>query len=96
MRLVETWRMRPQYFSLMYCPDKLKLNKFKKVAIPSVRDLFRNSGLLNMPSNVYTGEEPAPVGSQRKLDEILEAYEMNKDLLNAEDMERERLQHESK
>lgn len=68
----------------MYCPNKLKLNKFKKVAIPSVRQMFRSAGFLNMPANNYTGDEEVEMPA-RKTDDMQRAYLMNRDALNEEE-----------
>lgn len=57
----------------MFIPEKLKLNKFKDVKIPSNKDFFARVGLgsVGTPGS-YTGDELAtPVKS--KIDQIVEA-----------------------
>lgn len=48
----------------MYCPKKLKLNKFVDVAIPKNSDFFaRLAGARpEAPSGAYTGDDILPVG----------------------------------
>lgn len=57
----------------MLIPEKLKLNKFKLVKIPSNKDYFGRVGLQSAgtPSQ-YTGDEMA-TPTQSKIDQILEA-----------------------
>lgn len=56
----------------MFVPDKLKLNKFQHVRIPSNKEYFSRVGLSGLgASNQYTGDEFAPP-SQSKIDQILE------------------------
>lgn len=57
----------------MLVPDKLKLNKFKLVKIPSNKDYFGRVGLQSVGTSVnYTGDELASP-PQNKIDQILEA-----------------------
>lgn len=53
----------------MNIPEKLKLNRFKVVNLPSNKDLFARFGNRSVGENLYTGDEPAAVGS-RKIDQI--------------------------
>lgn len=56
----------------MFVPDKLKLNKFQLVRIPSNKDYFGRVGLTGTgPSSSYTGDEIAPM-AQSKMDQIAE------------------------
>lgn len=57
----------------MFIPEKLKLNKFKDVKIPSNKDFFARVGLGSVgTAGSYTGDELAtPV--QSKIDQIAEA-----------------------
>lgn len=41
----------------MYIPEKMKLNKFQHVNLPTPRDMFKRYGLLMTPANMYGGEE---------------------------------------
>lgn len=54
----------------MYCPEKLKLNKFKQVQIPSNKDYFGRLGTSPVPSSQYTGEDNLAPFPQRKTDEL--------------------------
>lgn len=60
-------------FCAMFIPDKLKLNKFKLVHIPSNKEYFGRVGLQSAGTSAqYTGDDFAcPV--QSKIDEIAEA-----------------------
>lgn len=40
-------------------PEKLKLNKFKLVAIPKNRDYFARFGFAKSPASSYSGDLPA-------------------------------------
>lgn len=53
----------------MNIPEKLKLNRFKVVNLPSNKDLFSRFGKKSMPENLYTGDDMAPQAS-RKIDQI--------------------------
>lgn len=57
----------------MYCPEKLKLNKFKQVNIPSKKEYFSRYGAISSPSQSYTGEEGSPVQTGLNKTEQLEA-----------------------
>lgn len=50
----------------MYVPEKLKLNKFRQVNIPSLRQYFSRYGFLNVPNSSYSGDTVLPTG--RKTD----------------------------
>lgn len=73
----------------MYCPDKLKLNKFKEVNIPSNRDYFARFGKVTVPSSMYGGDKQAVPMPMNKTDELakaqvlvdmeMEAYRNNKE-----------------
>lgn len=52
----------------MYCPEKLKLNKFKDVAIPSPRDFMARFGAHALPDAQFTGEEEAVDFENRKVE----------------------------
>lgn len=58
----------------MYVPDKLKLNKFRLVRIPSNAEYFRRYGAGNDSKGVYSGDEMLSTG-ERKIDSIAGAYE---------------------
>lgn len=60
-------------FSAMYCPDpKMKINRFQAVAIPRNCEYMRKFGASVAPSNMYTGEEMAPL-PQTKIDMLADA-----------------------
>ena len=45
----------------MYVPDdKLKVNKFRIVAIPRPIEFMARFGVANMPSSAFSGDELAP------------------------------------
>lgn len=57
----------------MFVPDKLKLNRFKLVKIPSNKDYFGRVGLQSAgTASQYTGDEPA-ILPQNKIDQIAQA-----------------------
>lgn len=69
----------------MLIPEKLKLNKFKLVKIPSNADYFGRVGLQSVGTpNLYTGDEIA-VMPQNKIDQILEADQEYKQYLRNPD-----------
>lgn len=55
----------------MYCPEKLKLNKFKPVSLPKNRDYMARLGYHEMPASQFTGEDTAVDFENRKT-EILD------------------------
>lgn len=57
----------------MYVPEKLKLNKFKVVAIPKKGDYFKRYGENNVPLPT-TGDEIAP-HAERKTDSMAASME---------------------
>ena len=62
----------------MYKPEKLKLNKFVKVAIPKNSDFFaRMSGNFpNIPDSAYSGDEPmVPEGRKTDILADMDAYD---------------------
>lgn len=60
----------------MYCPDELKLNKFKHVRIPSNDQYFaRYGGVSPEDSGNYTGDEAIPM-AQTKIDAIAEGAQL--------------------
>lgn len=74
----------------MWCPEDLKLNKFKPVSLPSAREVFKR-GVLNgvgqqLPSEAaYGGEEStAPDFHQDKLGQI---HAAENDILDSMDNE---------
>lgn len=61
----------------MYCPnDKMKINKFKLVAIPRNVAYIKRFGRVVAPANQFTGEQYAPM-SMNKVDSFaaLERYD---------------------
>lgn len=62
----------------MFVPEKLKLNKFQIVRIPSPKEYFSRVG--NQPigtNNMYTGDDPA-IMNQRKVDSIIDMEEFDR------------------
>lgn len=58
-------------------PEEFKLNKFKHVEVPAPSKFAQRSGLLQMPSSAFTGDEAATM-SQSKIDTLsagIEVYE---------------------
>lgn len=74
----------------MFVPDKLKLNKFVHVRIPSNKEYFARVGLSSTGlSTQYTGDEIADTG-KTKIDSIadMDAYDrlmQSKELENKND-----------
>lgn len=70
----------------MLIPDKLKLNRFRAVALPSNQDLYRRFGLSSgsVPSSQFSGDEEANF-HQTKIDQIAEADALNRDYLGDEE-----------
>lgn len=57
----------------MLVPDKLKLNRFKEVKIPTNKDFFARVGLGSVgTAGSYTGDDFA-IPNQSKIDQILQA-----------------------
>lgn len=69
----------------MYCNEKMKLNKFVKVAIPKNSEFFRRfNGNLPVPSNgSYSGDEAIPHGLT-KPEQISYAARINQQHLSDE------------
>lgn len=69
----------------MYCPEKLKLNKFRLVSIPKNRDFFARLGGTrpSVPSGAFTGDDYIPSG-MRKIDQLSAAQKMELNNLRAE------------
>lgn len=49
----------------MYVPEKLKVNKFVDVQIPSNKDYFARLGRQALPDGQYTGDEAASMPSDK-------------------------------
>jgi len=45
----------------MYVPEKLKLNKFQAVQLPTNRQIFSRFGLFTNPGTQYSGDERLPL-----------------------------------
>lgn len=58
----------------MYIPEKMKINKFKDVRIPSKREYFNTGRFMQVPET-YGGEDPVNVKGENKVD-TLEALEI--------------------
>lgn len=57
----------------MRIPDKLKLNKFRLVMIPSTRDIFARFGPREAPRAAFTGEDAEASYPQTKIDALHDA-----------------------
>lgn len=58
----------------MKVPEKLKLNKFVHVRIPSNETFFQRFGRQTPSEGMYSGEDPLPTMRQ-KLDAIAEEFD---------------------
>lgn len=69
----------------MYCNEKMKLNKFRRVAIPKNSEYFRRfNGNLPIPSNgSFSGDEVLPSGLT-KVEQISYAERINEQKLREE------------
>lgn len=57
----------------MYVPDeKMKINKFRQVAIPKPIEYMQRFGSADMPSSSYSGDEFAPL-PKNKVDMLADA-----------------------
>lgn len=62
---------------MRYIPDvKMRINAYKAVAIPRPLDYMKRFGMSVAPSNLYSGDELAPLPSS-KVDQLaqMEAYD---------------------
>lgn len=50
--------------------DKLKLNRFKDVAIPKNRDYFARFGFAKSPANSFSGDD-LPPSNEDKIDSLV-------------------------
>lgn len=66
----------------MYCPEKLKLNKFVRVNIPSPAQIFGRFGVREIGSDKYTGEESFPA-YQTKVDAVSQQLQDYNDYCNS-------------
>lgn len=61
----------------MYVPDeKMRINRFKLVAIPRPVDFMRRYGSAGAPSSSYTGDNRAPL-PRNKVEVLAEAAYLN-------------------
>lgn len=51
----------------MVVPEKMKVNHFKEVRIPSNKEYFKKFGSYQPTESYFTGEEAIPLG-ERKVD----------------------------
>lgn len=63
----------------MWIPKELKLNKFKKVAIPSKGEYMARFGAINTPQNM-SGDEKV-IGAQRTTDTMRDYDNFEKDCM---------------
>lgn len=65
----------------MRIPDKLKLNKFRLVLLPSTRDIFARYGQRVTPASQFTGDEEDVTYASNKVEELTRAkYEVLKQM----------------
>lgn len=64
----------------MYCPDKLKLNKFRSVALPTPRQLFARFGYMNS-KRTYSDTDSSNL---RKVDSLKNIDRLNSQKLYEE------------
>lgn len=57
----------------MFVPEKLKLNAYKKVAIPRPKDVLSRYGFREMSSKAFSGDAESSPMVQSKLDAYREA-----------------------
>lgn len=54
----------------MRIPDKLKLNKFRLVLLPSTRDIFARYGQRVTPASQFTGDEEDATYASTKVETL--------------------------
>ena len=71
----------------MFVPDeKMKINKFRQVAIPKPIEYMQRFGTASMPSSAYSGDEFAPLPRNKvdmladadRYDEMMQKVELEK------------------
>ena len=71
----------------MFVPDeKMKINKFRQVAIPKPIEYMQRFGTADMPSSAYSGDEFAPLPRNKvdmladadRYDEMMQRVELEK------------------
>lgn len=74
------WRLTLQLTNTMFVPEKFKLNKFKDVALPSVRSYFARYGYNSQPAGSFSGEDEVAPMRGNKVDMLadMEAYDRMK------------------
>lgn len=62
----------------MYIPEKMKINKFEEVAIPSNKSFFSRLGFVAPESLKYSGDEvvPEPLSKSDSFDDFQRYAEM--------------------
>lgn len=62
----------------MFIPEKMKLNRFKEVSMPTARDYFKLTGFQATPQSSYTGDEsaPQPMNKVDSINDFLDYAEM--------------------
>lgn len=73
----------------MYVPEKMRVNKFADVAIPSNKDYFARLGSQVIPSGQYTGDEPAMMPSDKVSQISAEEQRMYDEMMQAEELANE-------
>lgn len=59
----------------MYCPDKLKLNRFKHVRIPDNASYFGRAGMVKPDSSSFGSEDEVIPTMRQKLDAIAQEFD---------------------
>lgn len=57
----------------MTIPEKLKINKFREVLVPRMRDIFARFGYLASPATQYSGDNPVII-DENKVQNIARTY----------------------
>lgn len=72
----------------MYVPDeKMRINRFKSVAIPRNADYLVRLGMSTLPASMYTGEEMADLPKQKV--DVLAYAEQYDAMMQREELKRE-------
>lgn len=59
----------------MYCPEKLKLNRFKHIRIPDNAVYFGRVGQVQASPELFSGEKEVLPTMRQKLDSIAEEFD---------------------
>lgn len=74
----------------MYCPEKLKVNKFRNVRIPKPSLMFQRYGQGNPDAGSFSGDGDQTLPAyQSKIDAVAEVDAEYKDFLESPDPDKE-------